>query len=137
MSDESKEVSLFEVIGGRDTITIIVNRFYHYMDTLPEAKDIRLQHQEDLSEANHKLNFFLTGWLGGPPLYIEKYGHPRLRARHLPFAIGMKERDQWLLCMFRALDEIAVEKNIDASIIKNIKSAIYRLADHMRNQEEQ
>lgn len=131
MSEENEQ-SIYLKIGGRETITKIVDRFYILMDILPEAKDIRQQHKADLSEANSKLNLFLTGWLGGPPLYIEKYGHPRLRARHLPFTIGMKERDQWLTCMFQSLDETEIPEQTR----KEIKSAIYRLADHMRNQEE-
>lgn len=102
------------------------------MDTLPEAIDIRGQHSPDLAEAEEKLFLFLSGWTGGPPLYIEKHGHPKLRARHLPFKIGIKERDQWLFCMFKALDEIDIPEQ--ANLV--LKSSLSRLADHMRNQSE-
>lgn len=130
---KSEEVPIYNVIGGIKTIENIVNRFYFYMDTLPEAKGIRLQHKPDLSEANEKLKMFLSGWLGGPQLFIEKYGHPRLRARHFPFKIGMSERDQWLFCMYKALDDI----DMDNQAREDIKKSISRLADHMRNQVDE
>ena len=99
------EVTLFDQIGGEPAIRALVKDFYHYMDTLPEVADIRAQHDPNLESAIEKLSLFLIGWSGGPQVYIEKYGHPRLRARHLPFKIGIKERDQWLYCMFKALDD--------------------------------
>lgn len=123
---------IFNVIGGDKSVQSLVDRFYHYMDTLDEAKDIRAQHQADLSEANSKLYMFLSGWLGGPDLYIQKFGHPRLRARHLPFKIGEKERDQWMLCMRKALDDMPFPEESKSIMDK----ALYRLADHMRNQNE-
>ncbi|HNO87365.1 MAG TPA: group II truncated hemoglobin, partial [Rhodocyclaceae bacterium] len=88
----------YESFGGEETIRRLVHRFYALMDALPEAWDIRQMHPADLSGSEQKLFMYLTGWLGGPPLYEEAYGHPRLRARHLPFTIGDTERDQWLLC---------------------------------------
>ena len=107
----------------------LVHRFYALMDALPEAWDIRQMHPADLSGSEQKLFMYLTGWLGGPPLYEEAYGHPRLRARHLPFTIGDTERDQWLLCMRMALDECIPESPLRARILQ----AIEGLADHMRN----
>ncbi len=127
-----KQLSLFEALGGYEYVEKLVHRFYHLMDTLPEAVDIRKQHQPNLEEAIHKLTFFLTGWLGGPQLYFEKYGHPRLRARHLPFKIGKRERDQWLLCMFKALEDCEVPQHP----ANDMKKALTHLADHMINQEE-
>lgn len=123
---------LYQIIGGADNLRQLVHQFYINMDTLAEAIDIRKQHAKDLSEAEEKLFLFLSGWTGGPSLYIEKYGHPRLRARHLPFQIGVNERDQWLLCMSRAIDQCKIHP--DAGIILN--SALARLADHMRNQND-
>ena len=76
---------------------------------------------------------FLSGWLGGPPLYTERYGHPRLRARHLPFAIGVQERDQWLMCMRQAMTELAVEEGLR----RDLMTALAKTADHMRNQESE
>jgi len=124
--------SIYEWIGGAPTIQRLVDRFYLLMDTMPEVKALRSQHQMDLTEANYKLNLFLTGWTGGPPLYMEKFGHPRLRARHLPFKIGLEERDQWLMCMFKAMEECQIPEP-PATLFR---SALYRLADHMRNQQE-
>lgn len=129
---ETPEQTLYNAIGGETKIRELVNAFYHNMDTCPEAGDIRLQHADNLSEANQKLFEFLSGWMGGPPLYVQKYGHPRLRARHLPFNIGIRERDQWLFCLFKALEDCKVEEPV-AGILR---SSLSRLADHMRNQQE-
>jgi hemoglobin len=128
----SESVTLFEAMGGEPVIRQLVNDFYQIMDSEPEVAGIRAQHAPDLTEAQEKLFMFLMGWTGGPNLYIEKHGHPRLRARHLPFKIGMSERDQWLFCMWKALEKSSVAEEPQ----KLFKSAIYRLADHMRNQQE-
>jgi hemoglobin len=95
---------MFEQVGGQSVIDKLVDDFYHIMSTDPMAEDCLRAHQgRDLSEAAHKLKFFLSGWLGGPQLYLEKFGHPRLRMRHMPFTIGRREAEQWLYCMYRAL----------------------------------
>jgi len=120
----------YDRLGGEKMLRDLVNRFYELMDTLPEAADIRHMHAADLSDARNKLFMFLSGWLGGPSLYIEKYGHPRLRQRHLPFAIGEKERDQWMLCITQAMDEL----NIDTSLKQELTAALFKTADFMRNQ---
>ena len=82
----------FELIGGEDAVRRLVDRFYDVMDTAPEAAGIRALHPPTLDLSREKLFLFLTGWMGGPPLYVERYGHPMLRARHLPFPIGEEER---------------------------------------------
>ncbi|HEY6898224.1 MAG TPA: group II truncated hemoglobin, partial [Rhodocyclaceae bacterium] len=107
-------------------------RFYELMDTLPEAYEIRKLHPEDLSGSADKLFWYLSGYLGGPNLYIERFGHPRLRARHMPFAIGAQERDQWLMCMQTTLDERLEDASLRAAIMK----ALSDLADFMRNKNE-
>lgn len=127
-----REVTPYEIIGGDATVKNLVNRFYELMDTLPEAYGIRKLHHADLSGSINKLYMYLTGWLGGPPLYESQFGHPRLRARHLPFAIGKSERDQWLMCMRLALDECV----LDADMRERLFNAFAGLADHMRNQDE-
>ena len=116
-------------IGGEPAIRLLVDRFYFYMDTLPEAQGIRAIHQADLSSANSKLFKFLSGWLGGPNLFMEEFGHPMLRARHFPFSIGESERDQWMLCMNKALDEIPMNPILHT----NIQNALQDLATHMIN----
>lgn len=133
----TEETTLFEQLGGEshgiETIGKLVDRFYHYMDTLPEVKDIRDQHAPDLTEARDKLVMFLTGWSGGPQIYIEKFGHPRLRMRHMPFKIGEKERDQWLYCMFKALEDVIPNEQLKS----DLKKSFAHIADFMRNQPPQ
>ena len=124
-------ITPYEVIGGETAIRTLVEKFYFYMDTLPEAKGIRDIHQADLTSAETKLFKYLTGWLGGPNLYIEEYGHPMLRARHLPFAIGESERDQWMLCMNKAIDEVPMDSRLKTSL----QTALQDLATHMINKE--
>ena len=125
--------SLYDLIGGETKLRALVDRFYDIMDSSPEAKDIRAYHAKSLSGSREKLFTFLSGWSGGPQLYIEKYGHPRLRMRHAPFAIGEKERDQWLWCMNKALDE----SGIIPSVVEHLKSRFAEVADFMRNKVEQ
>ena len=121
----------YQRIGGEEKVRALVLRFYQLMDELPEAYGIRKLHAADLQGATDKLFKFLSGWMGGPQLYVEQYGHPMLRGRHLPFSIGTAERDQWLLCMDQALDEV-VE---DAVLRQELSAAFAKVADHMRNRE--
>ena len=121
----------YDVIGGEQAILGLVERFYFYMDTLPEAHGIRAMHLPNLASAKAKLFKFLSGWLGGPNLFIEEFGHPMLRARHLPFAIGESERGQWMLCMNKALAEMTM----DPQLKTNLQNALQHLATHMINQE--
>jgi len=126
----SKKSSIYELIGGVDQIDTLVDRFYDLMDLEPSFQDLRAMHPEDLSNSREKLKFFLTGWMGGPDIYSPKYGHPMLRARHLPFKIGLKEHNQWLACMYQALEEC----NIDGNIAKQLEESLFSTADWMRNQ---
>lgn len=121
----------YDFIGGETAIRSLVDRFYFYMDILPETQGIRAMHQANLASAKDKLFKFLSGWLGGPNLYIEEFGHPMLRMRHFPFKIGQPERDQWMLCMNKALAEIPM----DPRLLANIKTALQQLATHMINQD--
>jgi len=121
----------YERIGGEQGVRMLIDRFYDLMDSLPEAYEIRKLHAPELTQARDKLFMFLSGWMGGPPLYEEAYGHPRLRMRHLPFSIGERERDQWMLCMVQAMQDTGV----DAELAQELKDAFYKVADFMRNQE--
>ncbi len=120
----------YERIGGDTPVRALVDRFYDYMDELPEAYGIRKMHAADLANARQKLYEFLSGWMGGPQRYTEKYGHPMLRARHLPFPIGDAERDQWLYCMDKALKDVVT----DEALRQELFAAFVKVADHMRNQ---
>jgi hemoglobin len=122
----------FERIGGETAVRQLVDRFYDLMDSAPEAAGIRALHPADLTESRNKLFWFLVGWMGGPPLYIQRFGHPRLRARHLPFPIGERERDEWLWCMFRAMDELIA----DETLREQLAQSFMKTADFMRNQAE-
>jgi hemoglobin len=122
----------YQRIGGDAAIRKLVDRFYELMDELPETYAARKIHPADLTESGNKFFDFLSGWLGGPQRYMEKHGHPMLRRRHLPYAIGPEERDQWLLCM-----KLALEEGVDDALLRDaLYGAFTRLADHMRNQAE-
>src|SRR5579871_876050 len=99
----------FEHIGGQATVDRIIDAFYDNMETLPEAKIIRAMHPEDLGAIRGVLKKYLAEWLGGPKAYSQERGHPRLRARHLPFSIGDEERDAWMFCMRRAMEQVVVD----------------------------
>jgi hemoglobin len=124
--------SHYDAVGGDPGVRQIVDRFYDLMDTAPEAVNVRALHATSLKASREKLRLFLTGWLGGPQLYVEQYGHPRLRQRHFPFAIGAVERDEWLWCMDRAL----VEHTMPDDLRAYLRQRLHALADHMRNQPE-
>lgn len=129
MSGET--ITLYEAIGGDATVKALTRRFYELMDTLPEAVHCRAIHPADLSASEAKFYDYLTGYLGGPPVYVEKHGHPMLRRRHFVAPIGSAERDEWLLCFRRAMDETI--ENVKLREI--IWTPVERLAFHMQNQE--
>jgi hemoglobin len=132
MSEPSApQVTPFEQVGGADGVRRLVDRFYDLMDSEPEAVHVRALHAHSLKASREKLYQYLTGWLGGPPLYEEKYGHPRLRMRHMPFTIGTRERDEWLLCMERALGEHPMPDPLR----EMLRGKLRQLADFMRNQD--
>ena len=133
-SSASTPQSLYDLLGGEpeatDQIREIVEAFYDVMEADEKAKTIRQMHPEDLTSSREKLFMFLTGWTGGPQLYIERYGHPFLRRRHLPFKIGEEERDQWIYCMTKGM----LNLKMDEKKIKALLNALYPIADFMRNQ---
>lgn len=125
----TEKTNHFERIGGEPGVRRLVDRFYDLMDTEPEAAAVRAIHPESLDTSREKLRLFLTGWLGGPPVYVERFGPPMLRARHLPFRIGDEERDGWVWCMDRALDH----PDVPADLASFLRERLWALADHMRN----
>jgi len=121
--------TFYERLGGESPLRQLVQHFYVHMDSLQETKPIRDMHAPDLKSAEDKLFMFLSGWMGGPSLYIERFGHPRLRQRHMPFGIDESARDQWILCMKHALDDVVD----DQSLREELLQALYNVADFMRN----
>ena len=119
----------FEWLGGEDKVRQLVERFYDLMDLEPRYAELRASHGPALDSARQKLFWFLCGWLGGPQHYTERYGHPRLRMRHMPFSIGIAERDQWLACMDQAMQELAV----DPVLRERLNGSFFQTADWMRN----
>jgi hemoglobin len=130
MSDDV--ITLYNAIGGDKAVRALVRRFYQLMDTLPEARHCRAIHPADLSGSEQKFYDYLTGYLGGPPLYTDKYGHPMLRRRHFAARIGAAERDEWLLCFRRAMDDTIEHPKLR----EIIWAPVERLAQHMQNHED-
>ena len=119
----------FDQIGGEARVKALTERFYDLMDLEPAYAELRAVHAPSLDNARQKLFWFLCGWLGGPQHYVERFGHPRLRARHLPFRIGILERDQWLACMDQAMGEVDVPEWLRA----RLRQSFFQTADWMRN----
>jgi hemoglobin len=120
----------FSLIGGAPAVDRIVEDFYQRMDTLPEA--IRAMHQSDLAPTKAILKDYFGEWLGGPRSYSAKRGHPRLRMRHIRFAIGPAERDAWMICMCGALQDAIPNE----ALRSGIEQKLYQLADWVRNDED-
>jgi len=121
----------YELIGGEEGVRALVERFYDLMELEPDFARLRAVHGSALEQARERLFLFLSGWLGGPALYTDRFGHPMLRARHLPFAIGVEERDQWMACMIRAMHETEVPEALRA----HLEPAFFKTADWMRNKK--
>lgn len=126
---EATEQTVYERLGSDAGVRALTDRFYDIMDTIPEAKPIRDMHPEDLTESRQKLYEFLCGWLGGPQLYMQRRGHPRLRARHGPFPVDKSAAEQWVMCMDQAL----IAEGVDPQLRFNLMMSVAKLANHMRN----
>jgi hemoglobin len=126
---EAPQTSAFDALGGEAALRTLVDRFYDLMDLEPAYAGIRALHPSTLDGSRDKLCWFLCGWTGGPDLYVQRFGHPRLRARHLPFAIGIAERDQWMACMQQAMAECG----LDEVLRERLSAAFFNTADWMRN----
>ena len=130
-SKPERPESIFDRIGGDEGLQQLVEVFYDEMESMAETKTIRDLHPKDTRSSREKLFMFLSGWMGGPDRYIAAFGHPRLRARHLPFPIGEKERDQWLICMQKALDSLDIDTMLKQQLIESFRQT----ADFMMNTE--
>ena len=123
------ETTPFERLGGEAQVRALVGRFYDLMELEPQYTELRAAHGSTLQDARQKLFWFLCGWLGGPDHYQQRFGHPRLRQRHMPFSIGIKERDQWVACMDQAMGECAVPDDLRTRLAESFM----KTADWMRN----
>lgn len=131
MTEEKKPATPFEWVGGEEAVRRLVDRFYDLMDLEPAYKELRALHPTTLEGSRDKLFWFLCGWLGGPQHFIERFGHPRLRMRHMPFEINRQGRDQWLACMKQAM----IECELDPVLIVRLEESFFQTADFMRNRE--
>ncbi len=125
------EQTPYALMGGEVALGKLCERFYGLMDTVPQFTQLRAMHPVDLNLSQQKLFMFLSGWLGGPDLYVQHIGHPRLRQRHMPFAIGEAERDQWVACMVLAMEDTGVEPALREKLL----TSFFNTADFMRNKE--
>ena len=121
----------FEWIGGEEPVRRLVDRFYDLMDLESGYKELRAAHGSTLEDARHKLFWFLCGWLGGPDYFVERFGHPRLRMRHMPFKIGLIERDQWVACM----DQAMIETQVPEALRQRLLNSFMQTANWMVNQQ--
>lgn len=119
----------YEEIGGADAVRKLSDAFYDVIEE--ESPTLRAMLPASTKNTRTKLSMYLTGWLGGPPLYEEKWGHPRLRMRHMPFAIGTTEAEEWMRCMGVAMERAGVEEPLRTFLEERFGP----LAMHMRNQE--
>jgi hemoglobin len=133
IEEKPKFATVFEWIGGEQKVKALVERFYDLMDLENGYAALRAVHGSELAGAREKLFWFLCGWMGGPQHYTGRFGHPMLRARHMPFKIGIRERDQWLACMDQAMGETGV----DAELRRRLNESFFQTADWMRNLGEQ
>jgi hemoglobin len=122
----------YERLGGDEAVRRLCTTFYQIMSDTPQTQIIRAMHPKEIQTSEDKLYMFLSGWLGGPPLFEDKFGHPRLRGRHLPYAIGIEERDQWLYCMAQALKTM----DLESVFSEQLMASFVQTADFMRNQPE-
>ena len=132
MTCSASPANLYEQLGGDPAIQAFVSRLYDIMASAPEAEYIWKWHPEDLGEVKARLRAFLSGWLGGPVVYPERYGPPMMRRRHMGFPIGPRERDIWLACARAALNDTVPDEAARA----NLDIALAAMAEHMRNMDE-
>ena len=126
---QAQRAAAFEALGSEPLVQSLVERFYDLMELDPAYAALRAVHGPDLTQARQKLTWFLCGWLGGPQHYTERFGHPRLRMRHMPYSIGILERDQWLACMDQAMGEVGMAE----ALRLRLRDSFFQTADWMRN----
>jgi hemoglobin len=125
VSGDAAEPTFFELIGGHETFRRLVSEFYRGVATDPVLRP--LYPGEDLSGAQQRLTMFLEQYWGGPRTYSDQRGHPRLRMRHVPFAIGETERLAWLAQMRRALDSLDLPAEHAGTLWQYLETAAFSL----------
>ena len=120
----------FQILAA-DGIRELANAFYDIMDELPQAETIRAMHAKNTDLIKEQLYQYLSGWMGGPPLYAEKKGTVCLDKPHKPYAIGPDERDQWVLCFEKALERTHASEELK----EMLKDPIFQIAEAVRNRE--
>lgn len=123
---------MYQTLGGAEGVRALTDRFYDLMELEPQYQALRQMHGDDMTLIREKLYEFFSGWLGGPPLFEQKYGHPQLRARHMPFAVNVQVRNEWVACFAQALSELDIDKEFAEPMLVQI----YAMADWMLNQNE-
>jgi hemoglobin len=129
-TSQERQTTAFEALGGESAVRALTDRFYDLMDLEPAYAQLRSLHPNTLNNSRDKLFWFLCGWLGGPQHYTARFGHPMLRARHMPFAIGSGQRDAWLACMLQAM----TEQGVPEALRERLLHSFFNTADWMRNQ---
>ena len=129
-NSDKKNNTPYYLLGGEQAIRNLCDTFYSVMDSLPETQTIRAMHGKDLTKISQRLFEYLSSWLGGPDLYVEKYGSMCISQAHAPYVIGEAERDQWLLCM----DETLTKINASDDIKSMLKQPLYQVANMLTAQ---
>jgi hemoglobin len=115
----------YDEVGGDVVVRALVEGFYDLIEA--DSPPLRAMLPRDTSTSRQKLYEFLSGWLGGPPLYMERRGHPRLRMRHMPFDIGTPEADEWMRCMKAAITSVGIGEPAASFLISELGLAAHSL----------
>lgn len=120
----------YEALGGEAVLSSLIDTFYQYVSKHPLLTDI---FPNDLTETAYKQKLFMTQFLGGPSLYTEEFGHPMLRARHLPFPITNEHAKAWLTCMQQALEDVGVDPTVSDYMMERLTLTAYHMVNQSTN----
>lgn len=124
-----KDDCSYKAAGELSGLIKLVDCFYHYMDTLPDAQHIRSMHSDDLTITKQKLAYFLSGWMGGPKLYAEHFKAIPIPSAHKHLPIGVGESDAWLLCMQKAVDAQPYDPEFKMYLIAQLRVPAQRITE--------
>lgn len=126
MTHEQEPMTMYEAMGGVEGIRRIVEAFYPKVQANPLIGPL---FPEDIKPVMEKQTLFLSQFFGGPPLYSNQYGHPMMRARHLPFPITDERAEAWLDCMSQALEEIGMVPELRLAVLERLKGPAYHFVN--------